>query len=354
MKVVFRVDASLKIGSGHVMRCLGLAHMLKENGANIRFICRKHKGNLIDKIRSNGFIVYDLELLNEDKIDNVLAHSKWLGSTQKKDADECIEILKKEKFNWIIVDHYAIDLYWEERLKPYFEKMMVIDDLADRHHSCDILLDQTFGRQKDEYFKLTPSNCKLLIGSRFALLRPEFSKWRHYSIERRKKTEFKEFLVFMGGVDLDNTTERILDVLKKCDLPKDIKISIIMGLHSPHLASIQSKALEMPYSVDIMEDVSNMAEIMANADIAIGAAGFSSWERCCLGLPTIQIVTAVNQETIAVNLESSNAVKLVKDLNEIQSIVDSYSKWMREISESASKITDGLGLNRVYNSIINQ
>ncbi len=176
MRVVFRVDASLQMGTGHVMRCLTLALVLKENGVDVRFICRKHKGNLIDKIRSNGFNVHELELLVEIEVDNRLAHSQWLGATQQQDADDCINILKVEKTNWIIVDHYALDEQWQKRIKLYCKKLMVIDDLADRKHQCDVLLDQTFGRQQKDYLALTPEGCELLLGSQYALLRSEFSK----------------------------------------------------------------------------------------------------------------------------------------------------------------------------------
>ena len=206
MNIIFRVDASLKMGTGHVMRCLTLAQVLKENSANVEFICRKHEGNLIDKIHSSGFNVHELEMLEEIEVGNKLAHSHWLGATQKQDADDCIGILKAEKSDWLIVDHYALDEQWQKRLKPYYEKLIVIDDLADRKHWCNILLDQTFGRQQEDYSALTPEGCELLLGSQYALLRPEFSKWRAYSLERRSKPKFKQLLINMGGVDVHNVT----------------------------------------------------------------------------------------------------------------------------------------------------
>ncbi len=165
MRVIFRVDSSLKMGTGHVMRCLTLAQVLKDNGAKVEFICRKHKGNLIDKIRSSEFIVHELEVFEETEVDTRLAHSHWLEATQQQDADDCIDILKAEKTDWLIVDHYALDEQWQKRLKPYYEKLMVIDDLADRKHQCDILLDQTFGRQQEDYLAFTTKDCELLLGS---------------------------------------------------------------------------------------------------------------------------------------------------------------------------------------------
>jgi UDP-2,4-diacetamido-2,4,6-trideoxy-beta-L-altropyranose hydrolase/UDP-4-amino-4,6-dideoxy-N-acetyl-beta-L-altrosamine N-acetyltransferase len=349
LKVVFRVDASLAMGTGHVMRCLTLAQALKENGANLEFICRKHQGNLIDKIRLNGFNVYELEVLEE--VDNKLAHSHWLGATQQQDADDCIDVLKSNQTDWLIIDHYALDENWQKMSKPYCKKIMVIDDLADRKHQCDILLDQTFGRQQEDYLTLTPKDCQLLLGSQYALLRPEFSKWRAYSLERRSKPKFKKLLINMGGVDIDNVTEKILGRLKICNLPSDIKVTIVMGGSAPHLESVKSKSITLPYKTEVKVDVGNMAEIMSNSDIAIGAAGSTTWERCCLGLPTIQIVIAKNQLFSAETLAHHNIVKLAKEIKETTYLLESSSEWMKSVGSSALKICDGMGSYKVFNKM---
>ena len=351
MKVVFRVDASLQMGIGHVMRCLTLAQVLKENGADVEFICRKHKGNLIDKIRLNGLIVHELEILEEIEVGNKLAHSHWLGATQRQDANDCINILKAEKSDWLIVDHYALDEQWQKILKPYYEKLMVIDDLADRKHQCDILLDQAFGRQQKDYLTLTPKGCELLLGSQYALLRPEFVEWRSYSLERRIKPEFKQLLINMGGVDIDNVTESILDELTLCNLPDDMKITVVMGGSAPHLESVKSKANVLPYKTVIKVNVDNMAEIMANSDIAIGAAGATTWERCCLGLPTIQIVIAKNQLFSAEVLAHHNIVKLVKEIKEIAYLLESSTEWINDVGNAALEICDGMGGFKVFSKM---
>jgi len=346
MKVVFRVDASLIMGIGHVMRCLTLAQILKENNASVEFICRKHEGNLIDKIRSNNFTVYELGLSGENKIDTKLSHSHWLGVTQKQDANECINILKTEKTDWLIVDHYAIDEDWHRELKPFCEKLMVIDDLADRKHRCDILLDQTFGRQQEDYSARIPRGCELLLGSKYALLRPEFAKWRAYSLERRSKPEFKQLLINMGGTDPDNITGKVIERLQTAKLPKDVEITIVMGKTAPHLARVITGANKLPYRSEVKVDVDNMAELMANADIAIGASGATTWERCCLGLPTIQLITAYNQEFIASKLNKINAIKLVKIDNVIENL-ENFQYWMQSTGENASKVTNGSGIKRI-------
>jgi UDP-2,4-diacetamido-2,4,6-trideoxy-beta-L-altropyranose hydrolase len=346
MNIVFRVDSSIQMGTGHVMRCLTLAQILKENGVNVEFICRKHEGSLIDKIRSSGFVVHELKVFEKAEVDTKLAHSHWLGATQQQDADDCIDILKAEKFNWLIVDHYALDSQWQKRLKPYYEKLMVIDDLADRKHQCDVLLDQTFGRQQEDYLALIPEDCKLLLGSQYALLRPEFAKWRAYSLERRSKPEFKQLLINMGGVDVDNVTEKILDRLESCNLSNDMSITVVMGGSAPYLERVKSKSITLPYKTEVKVDVGNMAELMANADIAIGASGSTTWERCCLGLPTIQLITAYNQEFIASKLNKINAIKLV-EIDDVVENLENFQHWMKSTGESASKVTNGSGIKHV-------
>ena len=347
MRVVFRVDASLQMGTGHVMRCLTLALVLKENGVDVRFICRKHKGNLIDKIRSNGFNVHELEVLLEIEVDNRLAHSHWLGATQQQDAINCIDILKAEKSDWLIVDHYALDEQWQKRLKPYYEKLMVIDDLADRKHQCDVLLDQTFGRQQEDYSAFIPEGCKLLLGSQYALLRPEFSNRREYSLKRRTKPEFKQLLVNMGGVDIDNITEKIIRELESCVLPNDIKIVIVMGGSAPHLEDVRIKTDSLPYKTEVKVDVDNMAEIMADSDMAIGAAGSTTWERCCLGLPTIQLLTADNQKTVFKLLSKGGIVKDLNSIEKLPKYIEEFKSKLGRSSLLSSKVCDGHGVNRV-------
>ena len=349
MKVVFRVDASLEIGTGHVMRCLTLAQVLKDNGASVDFICRQHEGNLIDKIRSREFDVYELELLEESEVDTKLSHSRWLGVTQKQDADDCINILKLKETDWLILDNYALDEDWHCKLKPYYEKLIVIDDLLDRKHRCDILLNHTFGCQQNDYAAFVPNNCKLLLGSQYALLRPEFVKWRVYSLERRSKPDFKQLFINMGGVDIDDITGQVVKELQTCALPSNINIVIVMGGFTPHLEDVRIAADALPYKTEIKVDVDNMAEIMANADIAIGASGSTTWERCCLGLPTIQIAIAKNQILSAKMLAHHNAVKLVTEIKEVGHLLENSAEWMENIGVTASQICDGKGAYKVFN-----
>lgn len=356
-KIVFRSDASIQIGSGHVMRCLTLADELSRQGAECSFICRRHHGNLIKEIQQQGYKVYTLPLEHdlgiESESKDLLAYADWLASTQQRDAELSRSIVEQIKPNWLIVDHYALDESWEKRLRQYCKKIMVIDDLADRKHDCDVLLDQNFGRDAQDYAAYVNKDCELLCGSKYALLRPEFAEWRSYSLERRQHNKLASILINLGGVDKDNITTKILKALQNKSLPDYCSIIIVMGSTSPWIDAVKQQAAIMQWRTVVKVGVSNMAELMANSDLAIGAAGSTSWERCCLGLPTIMLVLADNQQIIASALEAVGAARTF-DINILEAeplvfdqVIKSVVPKMKEMSRAASKVTNGLGALRL-------
>lgn len=307
--ICFRVDASFQIGTGHVMRCLALACALREKKAKCHFICREHKGHLIDTILQYGFEVSSFGNSTNQNIANNkikyenLEYSEWLGSDWKTDANETASVLRKLKPDWLITDHYSIDSIWENSLKPYYNKLMVIDDLANRSHVCDLLLDQNYGRNKSDYKPWVNQSCTQLYGPKHALLMQEFSDLRKHSIERRKKSTLKNILITMGGVDKDNAVCKVLEVLDSVELPKSSIITIVMGTNSLWIADVEKKANLLKYKTNIKINVDNMAKIMCESDLSIGAAGSTSWERCCLGLPTLLVTLSENQKYIAESLD---------------------------------------------------
>lgn len=355
MKVAFRSDSSLQIGTGHIMRCLTLAESLQNARAEIVFICREIDGHLIDVVESKGFACKRLPVAkhkNKHESDELI-HSSWLTVSQQQDAEDCVDFLNNFNPDWLIVDHYGIDYRWQDLLKPYFKKLMVIDDLADRQHNCDVLLDQTYNRSKKAYQGMVPEGCRLLIGSKYALLRPEFSKWRQFSLERRQQTEVKTLLLTMGGVDQDNVTGKILRELKSCSFINGAKIIVVMGQAAPHLSKVRELVNELRYDAEVLCGVNNMAELMAKSDLAIGAAGATTWERFCLGLPTVQFALAANQliakkefEELGLELldarDKSSFSQICKSL-ELVSALPGSSKLM--------KLVDGKGRNRVVQAM---
>lgn len=368
MRVCFRVDASLLIGTGHIMRCLTLAEALVTKGANCEFISRAHEGSLIEFIRSKGYLAHALPLEHEARTAPIsigpatsnfdTAHAHLLGATQSKDAEACAPILAAQRPDWLIVDHYALDFLWESDLAPYYRKLMVIDDLADRPHACDLLLDQTFGRDAADYHSLVPVHCQVLCGSQYALLRPEFATLRPYSLQRREQPALREILVTMGGIDKDNATRQVLQALCNCPLPADSRITVVMGATAPWLDMVRTEAQVMPWPTRVLVAVNDMAQLMADSDLAIGAAGSTSWELCCLGVPTLLVCTASNQRTVIAALASVNAtVKLDRaELSQIDGMpfcaqYAALTENLKAYAANAAQVTDGSGVYRVCSEL---
>ena len=354
MNIIFRVDASLQMGTGHVMRCLTLAQVLKDNGTDAEFICRKHEGDLIDKIRSSGFVVHELRVFEEIEFDNKLAHSHWLGATQQQDGDDCINILKAEKLDWLIVDHYALDEQWQKRLKPYYEKLMVIDDLADREHQCDLLLDQNLVvDMNSRYNHLVNNSCHRLLGPKFSLLQPIYGKL-HGSANKRML--IKRIIISFGGCDNHNLTELFIRALVNLNIV-DIHVDVVLSKSSPNFKSVKNR-VKGYLNIHLYSDLPSLAELMANSDLFIGASGATTWERLCLRLPSIVTTLAHNQEAVAHELHSKGLIHLIgsnqdvtieKAEHAIRYIIEQYRESCQMLE--MHKIIDGMGSIYVSNTI---
>jgi UDP-2,4-diacetamido-2,4,6-trideoxy-beta-L-altropyranose hydrolase len=365
-EIVFRTDAALQIGTGHVMRCLTLAEALAERGAHCRFVCREHSGNLMELIRDRGFDAIGLpvasgRLATDASSDEpVGAHATWLGSDCAVDAEQVCAVLGDTDADWLIVDHYALDVRWERTLRSRCRRLMVIDDLADRIHDCDLLLDQNLGREPRDYAGLVPNCSAILVGPRYALLRPEFAALRDYSLHRRVIPKLKRILITMGGVDQTDVTSRVLEALKTCSLSRDIEITVVMGRHAPWLSNVRLQAAQMPWAVGVLVDVRDMAQIMADSDLAIGAAGTTSWERCSLGLPALVVALADNQRESAAALEHTGAAFQVSGLESLESGLKAglaaldESNRLSDMIRACARVTDGAGTSRVMSMMFEQ
>lgn len=368
MLVAFRADASLEIGSGHVMRCLTLADALQSQGAQCHFLCREHSGHLCEMIQARGFSVHRLPLEKrasdigaEGSPEPKSAHAHWLGASWEQDAAACRSILAKLAPVWVVVDHYALDHRWEKAvlngLSGPRPRLLVIDDLADRHHIADLLLDQNLGRHAEDYHGLVPEACQVLAGPRYALLRPEFREWRKVSLSRRaREPRLQRLLINLGGVDKDNVTGRVLDALTTCDLPEELQISVVMGASAPWREAVTAQARAMSWPTEVVANVSDMARRMAEADLAIGAAGSTSWERCCLGLPTLMVVLADNQREIADALAEKGAALLL-DLAKLEvSLAGQLAALdtpdaLTAMSQQAADLVGGQGITQVLGAL---
>ncbi len=308
MKIFIRVDSSIEIGTGHVMRCLTLAEALRTKGANVSFICRKLQGNLISYIEGKDFLVYSLPPTKENnyKADRKVKHSHFLGVSWETDAIQTKIILQKEtQINWLIVDHYGIDKKWELEIRPNVKKLMIIDDLADRTHDCDLLLDQNLYKNMGKrYNGLIPLHCLKLFGPQYALLRQEFRKARNHIKERDGNV--KKIFIFFGGSDPTNETMKVLEAIKLLNRT-DILFDVVVGATNQNKDQIKQSCSKMP-NVMFHCQIDYMADLMKEADLAIGAGGSTTWERCYLGLPTITIITAENQIDVISEASCANIV----------------------------------------------
>jgi UDP-2,4-diacetamido-2,4,6-trideoxy-beta-L-altropyranose hydrolase len=316
MKVVFRTDASNIIGTGHVMRCLNLAEALRDKKVECEFICREHDGNLLGSIEEKGFRVKALPLeltrLESESENYGLA---WLGVTPKEDARQAARAIDGTA-DWIIVDHYAIDQSWESQLYQKTEKLMVIDDLANRKHLCDLLVDQNWygATTSSRYDDYTPGFCKKLLGPQYAILDSEYSSFRNKSVEKTGAVE--NVLVFLGGSDISNQTARVLRVLGDETL-RHLELTVVTGPNHPAKAMVAALAEERG-NTTLFSNVPGLARIMAGSDLMIGAGGISNWERMCIGLPAVVMSIADNQVEVNEALAHSGLINYLGRAEHIQ------------------------------------
>lgn len=355
MKTVFRTDASVQIGTGHVMRCLTLADALRSQGAECTFVCRPHTGHMSDVIRQRGHhveMLTDYKLIHVNIQNNLVEHTNWLGTDWLTDASETQHALGSFTPDWLVVDHYGLDYQWEKFMRFHCKNLMVIDDLADRMHECNLLLDQNLGRTKADYCNLTPHDADILVGPRYALLRPEFSNFREESLARRACPQLKNLLITLGGIDKNNVTGLVLNALTNCELPTELKITVVMGPNAPWLEDVKKTADNMTRPTRVLVQVEKMANLMKESDWVIGAAGGTVWELCTLGLATCTLAIAKNQEAVAKALKTAGATHLLnlstlqEDLNKAIHLIGNKNDVL-EMQTNSARICDGLGAQRV-------
>jgi len=339
MRAIFRCDASSTIGAGHVMRCLALAETLVHDGWSCSFVCHEDTIAAAPALRQAG---HDLVILPSHKADDPVV----------------LRQLRPEGCGLLIVDHYGLDSGFEAVCRGWAGRILVIDDLADRPHDCDLLLDSALDRLADDYASLVPGSCRLLIGPRFAPLRPDFQKARAFATQRRERNAgLTGILLGFGASDAQNLTPLTLRAMARSGL--DIHVDVVLGAAARNFEEVEALSRELPLKVRIFNAVNNMAERMCAVDLAIGGAGSSAWERCCLGLPAIMIVTSKNQERIASGLATAGAAKvvdvrrdgLVEALSRAASELAATPTRLREMSRQAFALCDGRGAERVAEAV---
>lgn len=371
---VIRADASVLIGSGHIMRCLSLANALKASGVHCVFIARHIPNSLADKLKASGHDVVVLEGDNLPPADAAQGqYGEWLGTNEATDAETCLTALlpfvaERGAPDLVICDHYGLSAKWETCIgQSLSAPIAVIDDLSDREHDCKWLIDTTYGKTPADYEGLIPPNCQFMVGSDYALLRPEFAERRPKALARRDAAfEAEErvgnVLISMGGMDKDNVSKLMLQAIEVLPNRPDFETHVLVGPNCPHLKALRNFAQTLPFDVIIHGGVNDVTPLFMAADICIGAAGSSTWERCCLGLPTINIVIADNQKTIARQMSGRGALV---DAGPFQTLdVKVFSETIvapllssvqqrKDLSEVCRTICDGHGVERVVGGLMN-
>jgi UDP-2,4-diacetamido-2,4,6-trideoxy-beta-L-altropyranose hydrolase len=309
-RVVIRVDASIEIGTGHVMRCLTLARTLRARGAGVSFVCREEEGNLCNLVEAANFHCDRLPKQQaEFQIDSsasAVAMAR-LGEIDARQTHAKIESCGG-KPDLLVVDHYMLDRSWESILRPYVGRIFVIDDLANRAHDCDLLLDQNLQDSRDSrYSGLVPEGAQIFLGPKYALLRPEFCS----APALPRTSGLRRMLVFFGGVDPTNEALKIVEALRSMG-PTVPETVLVLGPSNPHVDKVFAAASGVA-CVTVLRQTEDMAELMRHADLGVGTCGVAQWERCSVGLPSLVVVSADNQRIDARILHGLGAARSLGD-----------------------------------------
>jgi UDP-2,4-diacetamido-2,4,6-trideoxy-beta-L-altropyranose hydrolase len=332
---VFRCDGSAAIGGGHVRRCLTLAAALGETGWARAFAVREETLAVIPGLAE---AVDQVAVLDGPIEDEPARIAEAFG----------------DAWDLLVVDHYRRDCRFETACRQWAERILVIDDLADRRHDADLVLDQTLGRKPTDYAALVPARCRVLAGARYALIRPTFAVRRRAALARREQgRSVSRILVAVGATDADNVTGIVLEGIYESGL--SAAVDVVLGAGAPHLPAVSTLAAAMPQRTRVHVDCENIAELMAGADIAVGAGGTTSWERCCLGLPSVVIITAENQALVADRLAAAGACTSIGRHRDVMPAMVAGSVTAlandagrrRAMARAAAAICDGRGATRL-------
>ena len=320
------------------MRCLTLAQELASRGAACSFVTSASTGKVVPALLQSGFTNVVTEAVDD---------AVSIRSQVARDVD------------WLIIDDYRLAQRFESACRSWAHQILVIDDLADREHDCDCLLDQTPSRDSNAYLNLVPEHCRQLLGAEYALIRQEFIEHRPASLARQRDA-IHRILVSLGGTDPDNATACVLRGIDASCL-QQTEVDIVLGAASPNIQNVELLAQSSPLHCRVHVATQKMASLMAAADVAIGAGGTSSLERCCLGLPSILLVLADNQADNARILASAGAAEVVAPVSgsiQAEDIAAALNRLNREpalltqMSRSSIALCDGNGTKSVADVIM--
>ena len=324
MRVVVRVDAWPSIGIGHLMRCLALAGLLRRNGAHVTFISRVVNGHLCDAILDHGFEAIRLPPRFE------AVEDFW-----QADAAQSLRAIGSlgAQVDLLVVDHYLLGLGWERALRARVGRVLVIDDLANRPHDCDLLLDQNLHSDSDVHYRaLVPPGARIFVGPQYALLREEFAG----IVAQPREKGVRRLLAYFGGGDGPSENIKVVRALRQLG-ERAPEATVVLGTESSHLeADIRNEAPSLR-GVEILAETRDMAKLMLSADLALGTCGSAAWERCVTGLPTLAVITASNQQDDARILHQRGAIRNLGEAR--KSTVDLWVQEIRRLQDDAAALS---------------
>jgi UDP-2,4-diacetamido-2,4,6-trideoxy-beta-L-altropyranose hydrolase len=344
-QLIIRADANSVIGTGHIMRCIALAQSWRDHGGKVKFITYCSNSFLINRIVDEGFSLYQLEKSYPDS-------SEEYSFDEYTPDSRC----KKNKNNWIVLDGYHFDSEYQTAAEKTGYKVMIIDDMAHLSiYHADILINQNISAKKQIYN--VDSNTKLLLGSRYVMLRKEFLQFKKQN--SAKIGEVKNILVTLGGADTENVTLIVLKALIRL-VQSDLKIKIVVGPLNPNLQTIKNKIRKSNKDIEVLTSVKEMPSLISWADVAVSGGGSTCWELAFYGLPFLVVVLAKNQMDIAAGLSAAGAAinlgwhrELKEDyiLKRIKNLIEDLD--MRYfLSQNSRNLIDGQGAERIIKEMV--
>jgi UDP-2,4-diacetamido-2,4,6-trideoxy-beta-L-altropyranose hydrolase len=305
VKYVVRVNSSARIGTGHVVRSLALAERLRQAGGEVAFVVRPLPGGIDDAIAAQGYPVTPLAAQATDE-----ERHPWLGVPPEREIEESLRALRAGgRVDWLIVDSYGLGAPWERAMRAHAGGIFAVDDLADRAHDVDGLLDQSAGPDETRrYHALVPPSARLFMGPRYLQLREQFAKQRT-TLRERDGTIRRVLVAF--GTEPGYNTALALEVLAAVD-PGTLEVSVVLAEGAPGFARVRALVALRPRWT-LHPYVEAMAELMADCDLAIGAGGTSAYERAAVGLPAVAWAIAENQRGVIRGLERAGAIVVPDD-----------------------------------------
>ncbi|MFA5775066.1 MAG: UDP-2,4-diacetamido-2,4,6-trideoxy-beta-L-altropyranose hydrolase, partial [Ilumatobacteraceae bacterium] len=341
-----RVDSSARIGTGHLVRSLTLANKLRSRGEDVIFLSQSLDNDMSSLVTDAGF-----EVLNVDT--SRTNHE----SPEARDALESLRLINSRSINRVILDHYDLSLGWEEQIGKEVDQVFVIDDLTNRRHRCDLLLNQNLVPPHDEEYASSSHGARhVLVGPKFALLQDEYASIR--SIRSGGNSRVERISVFMGGSDPDNATELVLRSLDAVDL-KGIVVDVVIGRANFHRTQLLQTFGRNP-AFTFQSGFSSLAALFGESDLAIGAGGTTNWERMCLGIPSIVVDIAENQREICVELARAGLIEYLGGFQSVrQTDIQNAIEKLRtdqdlryQFSWQGQIAVDGLGAHRVVETLL--